>query len=467
MILVQPENIAIYKVEHDQSASIESDNSQKAGRFSPELFLQEIRQNTQLTQFKNRENFTIAFSDIGESNISREFQIANKIPQEAEHGKLPHLGIDVDKRYKTAWRQVSSLGKVENKTRENPSYSINERESPLEEPTSFSVHKCDDIWSNIHSLHDLDAHSIKMSLAASQNLLGLKLADTTHENMNSIVNVNLKAVLPYDENVVARVQNEEWRKMESQDDGRSVPYSNLDTEYNLAKSATKKIESFSELSKNNIEQERITITPDGTIFVNQALDDKVLSEFIHNNKSVSNFDAFTQRKKLTNKNMEFSHSSSSRMLLDEDTAPQPYSNSNVSDLRSALWRTPVTQVNSDLVGLLVKNIEVQSTRLNDADRSDVRSLVTIEYSGEKIDIKFASSNREVADLLSRHQQDLKTTFKSLGIESYEFSFACDYAKSEQRQRAPQTENEILDLEPQFSLEILYDMVPRSGIDKRI
>ncbi len=229
----------------------------------------------------------------------------------------------------------------------------------------------------------------------------------------------------------------------------------------------KKIESFSELSKNNIEQKRITITPDGSIFMNQALDDKVLSEFIHDNKSVSNFDAFTQRKKLTNKNTEFSHSSNSRMLLDEDAALQPYSNSNVSDLRSAFWRTPVTQVNSNLVGLLVKNIEVQSTRLTDSDRSDVRSLVTIENAGEKIDIKFASSNREVADLLSRHQQDLKTTFKSLGIESYEFSFACDYAKSEQRQRAPQTENEILDLEPQFSLEILYDMVPRSGIDKRI
>lgn len=116
---------------------------------------------------------------------------------------------------------------------------------------------------------------------------------------------------------------------------------------------------------------------------------------------------------------------------------------------------------------LVANPAPLQPRAPDGNGVEPQSLVTVEPIGDILDVTFTSSSKEVLDLMSRNQHELRTTFKRLGIEGYEFTFnsgrsGSDAQKRSQEIRPPETE---IDLSMTASIQNVEAVV--SGIDKRV
>ncbi|WP_416883814.1 flagellar hook-length control protein FliK [Marivita sp.] len=116
---------------------------------------------------------------------------------------------------------------------------------------------------------------------------------------------------------------------------------------------------------------------------------------------------------------------------------------------------------------LVANPAPLQPRVPDGDGAEPQSLVTVETIGDILDVTFTSSSKEVLDLMSRNQHELKTTFKRLGIEGYEFTFNSGRSGSDAQKRSPEIRPPETEIDLSMTATIQKVDAVVSGIDKRV
>lgn len=94
------------------------------------------------------------------------------------------------------------------------------------------------------------------------------------------------------------------------------------------------------------------------------------------------------------------------------------------------------------------------------------SIVTFEPVEDGVDVRFISPSKELVDLLLRNQDELKASFKQLGLDGYAFSFSNGQASTQSDFEGRDGEGEIL-AEVGFSTFDADGLVPQNGVDIRI
>ena len=112
-------------------------------------------------------------------------------------------------------------------------------------------------------------------------------------------------------------------------------------------------------------------------------------------------------------------------------------------------------------------VSLFQTRLPDVTFGEPQPSVTVELIGDILDVTFTSSNKDVVDLMSRNQHELKATFKRLGIEGYEFNFNSDHSGSSAQKRSSEHQRPVVEIDPSVSSTPPIVEIHAYGIDKRV
>lgn len=106
-------------------------------------------------------------------------------------------------------------------------------------------------------------------------------------------------------------------------------------------------------------------------------------------------------------------------------------------------------------------------RAPDGIGAEPQSSVTVEPIGDILDVTFTSSSKEVLDLMSRNQHELRTTFKRLGIEGYEFTFNSGRSGTDAQKRSPDNRPPETEIDLSMTATIQNVEAVFSRIDKRV
>ena len=95
------------------------------------------------------------------------------------------------------------------------------------------------------------------------------------------------------------------------------------------------------------------------------------------------------------------------------------------------------------------------------------SWVSVEPVGDLLDVTFTSTSREVVELMTKNQSELRASFKRLGIEGYEFTFSNGRSGSEAQKHSRQSQPWTDEIDLPQSSKTYTPGVSASGIDKRV
>ena len=95
------------------------------------------------------------------------------------------------------------------------------------------------------------------------------------------------------------------------------------------------------------------------------------------------------------------------------------------------------------------------------------TIITLEHGIEGVDIKFTASSKELTELLSRNQQELRNIFRQSDLQSYQFSFSngCAGGHSSEKSLNGATKEMTPNLMEEVAVETQF--FPATGVDKRI
>jgi hypothetical protein len=110
---------------------------------------------------------------------------------------------------------------------------------------------------------------------------------------------------------------------------------------------------------------------------------------------------------------------------------------------------------------------ISPTSINSAESDLQRSIITLEEGQEGVEVKFISSSRELNDGLVRNQHELRTSFRLLGLDGYEFSFSNEDTTQHQALSKRDFDHGATDTPSVEVLELHDYSSPLLGIDKRI
>lgn len=110
---------------------------------------------------------------------------------------------------------------------------------------------------------------------------------------------------------------------------------------------------------------------------------------------------------------------------------------------------------------------ISPTNINSAESDLQRSIITLEEGQEGVEVKFISSSSELNDGLVRNQHELRTSFRLLGLDGYEFSFSNEDTTQHQALSKRDVDHGATDTPSVEVLELYDDSSPLLGIDKRI
>lgn len=112
-----------------------------------------------------------------------------------------------------------------------------------------------------------------------------------------------------------------------------------------------------------------------------------------------------------------------------------------------------------------QNIHNQSKL--DADQKNFNPSISVNVDGEVLDLKFSSSSREVVELLSRNQQDLRKELEKLGVQDFDLSFYNGDSGARDEGVVWDTEVDFDEIALSETDQYSNVMAMDSGIDKRI
>lgn len=103
----------------------------------------------------------------------------------------------------------------------------------------------------------------------------------------------------------------------------------------------------------------------------------------------------------------------------------------------------------------------------DADQKNFNPSISVNVDGDMLDLKFSSSSREVVELLSRNQQDLRKELEELGVQDFDLSFYNGNSGAKDEGVVWDTEVDFDEIALSETDQYSNVMVMDSGIDKRI
>jgi hypothetical protein len=95
------------------------------------------------------------------------------------------------------------------------------------------------------------------------------------------------------------------------------------------------------------------------------------------------------------------------------------------------------------------------------------TIITLEHGIEGVDIKFTASSKELTELLSRNQQELRNIFRQSELQSYQFSFSNGLAGGHSSEKSLNDAKNEMSPNLMEEIEVISQFFPATGVDKRI
>lgn len=95
------------------------------------------------------------------------------------------------------------------------------------------------------------------------------------------------------------------------------------------------------------------------------------------------------------------------------------------------------------------------------------TIITLENGIEGVDIKFTASSKELTELLSRNQQELRNIFRQSDLQSYQFSFSNGCAGGHSSEKSLNSAKNEMTQNLMEEVAVATQFFPATGVDKRI
>lgn len=165
----------------------------------------------------------------------------------------------------------------------------------------------------------------------------------------------------------------------------------------------------------------------------------------------------------------FGHSSSD--LVEKSVDDLKWHSKNLSEINEhqdssiRMVESQSKERNHNRAIFMNQNIHNQSKL--DADQKNFNPSISVNVDGEVLDLKFSSSSREVVELLSRNQQDLRKELEKLGVQDFDLSFYNGDSGARDEGVVWDTEVDFDEIALSETDQYSNVMAMDSGIDKRI